>query len=444
MKKKFLVIVLCLKMAVMLIDTVVAETKDSVEEAKETDCLNVKTSHSVENQKNYLTNQSVLMSISSNGMVQIPFNSGLIKINLDVVNVWQFIPSETVVYSFWTSGQVDTVINIYSDAGLKNLVISNNNSGINQNACVVTEFTKGRTYYVTVSAAGSWTSGIYTLRGIKGLPMSGGELFSNFTIFNSSQYKNYTNCYAYVLGMLNNPITGNRFKEGRGVNPGEMAGKSISMKDLKNAETAKTAIENAVKQDCVAWGGNAYEFHPLTEKQMPSVGYYKVALVLSPGKDYHWYRQVSDRSGGWAHKISVQNAIDTDYSGEKIYYPYSCNRGNYSVFLGYYEIKISATVSTSSISLPPVTQLANIEYKKQFPVYYNISINDFNDFKCGESSEDDVKTQIGEAHSTIGSGFIGDVYYTVEEKKIVVYYCNGLLDVIQLINDDNTRTTILE
>lgn len=88
---------------------------------------------------------------------------------------------------------------------------------------------------------------------------------------------------------------------------------------------------------------------------------------------------------------SVQNAIDTDYSGAQIYFPSSCNRGDYSVFLGYYEIKIPPTVVAPT-----------------------------------------------------GSGFIGYIYYTVEGKQIVVYYCDGLLDVVQLINNDDTRITILE
>lgn len=439
MRKKLLVSLLCLEMTMLSIYPVAAETKENYirGEIKE----NIEYS---EESGSSVKTQSVFMNSSLNGTIQIPFNSGIKKINVDVVNVWQFVPSETVIYSFWTIGQADTVISVYSDINLKNLVISNNNSGVGQNACVVIEFTKGRNYYITVSAAGSWTSGSYTLKGIKGLPMSGGELFSNFTIFNSSQYKNYTNCYSYALGMLINPITREKFKEGRGVNPGEMAGKSISINDLKNAETAKTAIENAVKQDCLSWGGNAYDFHPLTEKQMPSVGYYKVALVLNPGKDYHWYRQVSDRNGGWAHKISVQNAIDTDYSGATIYFPSSCNRGNYSVFLGYYEIKIPPTVIATAITLPSTSQLSCIEYEKQYPLYHNISIDDFNEFKCGETSEDDVKTKLGEAHSTTGSGFIGDIYYTIEGKKIVIYYCDGLLDVVQLINSDDTRITILE
>lgn len=449
MKKKLMGTILFMEIAVLLINPVMAETKwdYSGEEVKETEKYNVEISYDTEYQKdNSLSNQSKesLMSVSSNGTIQIPFNSAMKKISVDVVDKWQFVPSETAVYSFWTKGAVDSVINIYSDANLMNLIISNDNSGEKQNACAVIELTRGKTYYITVSAAGSWTSGIYTLRGIKGLPMSGSELLSNFIFFNSSQYRNYTNCYSYALGMLVNPITGKQFEKGRGVNPGEMAGKSISMKDLINADTAKTAIENAVKQDCLAWGGNAYDFHPLTEKQMPSVGYYKVALVLKPGKDYHWYRQVSDKDGGWAHKISTQYATDSDYSGAKIYYPYSCNRGEYSVFLGYYEIKIPTSVTNEALSLSSTAQLSSVNYEKQYSVNNDISINDFEKFKCGESSEDDVKMCVGEAHSTTGSGFIGDIYYTVEGKTIVVYYCNGLLDVIQLINNDDTRTTILE
>lgn len=150
MRKKLLVSLLCLEMTMLSINPVAAETKENYSRGE----IKENIEYSEESGSSAKT-QSVFMSNSLNGTIQIPFNSGIKKINADVVNVWQFVPSETITYSFWTIGQADTVISIYSDVNLKNLIISNDNSGIGQNACVVIELTKGRNYYITVSAAGS-------------------------------------------------------------------------------------------------------------------------------------------------------------------------------------------------------------------------------------------------------------------------------------------------
>ena len=102
MRKKLLVSLLCLKMVMLSVNPVVAETKENYSkgEIKENVECKEELGYSGENQRNDLTTQSVLMSNSLNGTIQIPFNSRIIKINVDVVNVWQFVPSETVTYSF--------------------------------------------------------------------------------------------------------------------------------------------------------------------------------------------------------------------------------------------------------------------------------------------------------------------------------------------------------
>ena len=83
--------------------------------------------------------------------------------------------------------------------------------------------------------------------------------------------------------------------------------------------------------------------------ETPGTNEYKVALVIDPSHDYHWYRQNPD--GSWSHKPGHTEVINTDASGNVIYCPETCNRNyggvNYSVFCGYYMISYysSATLT---------------------------------------------------------------------------------------------------
>ena len=83
--------------------------------------------------------------------------------------------------------------------------------------------------------------------------------------------------------------------------------------------------------------------------ETPGTNEYKVALVIDPSHEYHWYRQNPDWS--WSHKPGHTEVINTDASGNVIYCPETCNRNyggvNYSVFCGYYMISYysSATLT---------------------------------------------------------------------------------------------------
>lgn len=61
-----------------------------------------------------------------------------------------------------------------------------------------------------------------------------------------------------------------------------------------------------------------------------------VALVVWPGRDYHWYRRHSN--GFWGHKPGQTPARNTDNSNRVIggnLTPRNCNRGPYRDFCGY-------------------------------------------------------------------------------------------------------------
>ncbi|HEY6873770.1 MAG TPA: hypothetical protein VI298_13690 [Geobacteraceae bacterium] len=59
----------------------------------------------------------------------------------------------------------------------------------------------------------------------------------------------------------------------------------------------------------------------------------KVALVVAPGSDYHWYRLGSD--GMWTHKPGMTQATNVDQSGHTISDPQTADRGGYTDFCGY-------------------------------------------------------------------------------------------------------------
>ncbi len=59
-----------------------------------------------------------------------------------------------------------------------------------------------------------------------------------------------------------------------------------------------------------------------------------VALVIWPGVDFHWYRMESD--GTWSHKPGRAAATRLDNSGNLITDPWTADRGNYTVFCGFF------------------------------------------------------------------------------------------------------------
>ncbi|OEJ43064.1 hypothetical protein AR457_02065 [Streptomyces agglomeratus] len=72
-----------------------------------------------------------------------------------------------------------------------------------------------------------------------------------------------------------------------------------------------------------------------------------VALVtgtmMSGKRDYHWYRR--HREGFWGHKLATNPAQNVDYSNNVITNPFSCNRGRYTDWCGFYQSHNSVIVS---------------------------------------------------------------------------------------------------
>jgi len=132
------------------------------------------------------------------------------------------------------------------------------------------------------------------------------------------QYSN--NCYSYAVS--NRDPADHQWCRPQ---PGAKSGSPVtSPQDVQCSIVENAALSDGLtRSDC----GNAC-----------GSGQYKVALVIDPGKDYHWYRQ--DESGYWSHKPGTTEATDLDASGNRISDPRFANRdyyprgANYSEFCG--------------------------------------------------------------------------------------------------------------
>ena len=170
------------------------------------------------------------------------------------------------------------------------------------------------------------------------LPLSGGELDYEPSSWNAC--RSYTNCYAYALDVKTNPYP-TMWNRPWALQPGT----SDSFSHLSESNyLTKSFLELMVGYDGVNYN---FSFESISKSTKCSEGCYKVALVIAPNQDYHWYRQNSD--GTWSHKPGNGYAIKTDYQSQVIYDPQYCDRRynyggtviNYSVFCGFYQVNIS-------------------------------------------------------------------------------------------------------
>ena len=157
------------------------------------------------------------------------------------------------------------------------------------------------------------------------LPVSGYEFDFEPILWNDGgEIQNSTNCYAYIL----NWRTG--FEVGHKLQPGELSGDPLNSAEDINV----SKIIELVRSDAEAAG---FYFEKSDAPSTCSDGTYKVALVVDPGVDYHWYRQ--NPNGTWSHKPGHSEATDVDASGNTIYDPSAADRDygfpNYTEFGGF-------------------------------------------------------------------------------------------------------------
>jgi hypothetical protein len=158
------------------------------------------------------------------------------------------------------------------------------------------------------------------------LPLSGGELDYEPSKWNDTEVYKY-NCYAYALNTKQHGFM--------------QAGGS----EKHNYNNTTDYLSKSVLTEMVKLDSNNYNFtFNQTSKNIKcSENEYKIALVIAPNLDYHWYRQNSD--GTWSHKPGKTNVTKFDRKNEIIYDPEICDRTTgepkYSIFVGFFKVNIN-------------------------------------------------------------------------------------------------------
>jgi len=207
------------------------------------------------------------------------------------------------------------------------------------------------------------------------LPPIGDSSFSidKYCTTGTEGLKQRMNCYSYAVGFYGDYSQNYYSSEYSSVQPGYISNRSFPM-DQYTTNWAYYPYANSLSQQAINnWENwlidslnsdlkilcndseNDYSRRvyssSLSEVMMGP--WKKVALVIDPYyfkyydedntickryPDYHWYVETED--GYWTHKLGLEDAMITDFSDSLITDPENCNRGNYSVFCGYYKIKI--------------------------------------------------------------------------------------------------------
>lgn len=135
----------------------------------------------------------------------------------------------------------------------------------------------------------------------------------NPSYWNASNVQPYNNCYNYATNRRTDTFA----------QPGEATGAGTTTMQCSTVANGAVSDHNLAHPSC-----GASNLAPRD----------RMALVIQPGYDYHWYRRHNGSGNNefWGHKLSWTPARNTDNSGQVIYNPETANRGNYTVFCGYF------------------------------------------------------------------------------------------------------------
>lgn len=169
-------------------------------------------------------------------------------------------------------------------------------------------------------------------------PLSGWEPHYMPTLYNGAKkIRTNHNCFAYAFDIMDPPTDCKDGEECRQPfhQPGYSAGYS------KFTDTGKKYCPDLLAR---LFGDMPWLRRTTFEKPCPR-GHSKIALVIDPNNDYHFYRQ--DSNGLWSHKPGGMPVTNRDASGKLIYNPEFCDRDyrkpdvvdkdqlNYSIFCSF-------------------------------------------------------------------------------------------------------------
>jgi hypothetical protein len=155
------------------------------------------------------------------------------------------------------------------------------------------------------------------------------------------------NCWAYGMNVMD-PAQLNQCHdqpncEPRFHQPGGTKGLSKLLRK-KRGRTCKV-VDYLMRSDVP-------DIKPTTFSARCPVGKSKIALVVDPGDDYHFYRQ--DADGWWSHKDGANTVKRFDAEGKPIWNPQTAARNyrpgsnlNYKDFCGFYCVPRRKTIKLS-------------------------------------------------------------------------------------------------
>ena len=135
----------------------------------------------------------------------------------------------------------------------------------------------------------------------------------NPSYWNASNVQPYNNCYNYATNRRTDTFA----------QPGRATGAGTTTMQCSTVANGAVSDQNLADPSC----GASY----LAPRD-------RMALVIWPGVDYHWYRRHNGSGNDefWGHKPGSTAARKTDNSGLVIYNPETANRGGYTTFCGYF------------------------------------------------------------------------------------------------------------
>ena len=255
------------------------------------------------------------------------------------------------------------------------------------------------------------------------LPLSGYELNYDPATW-AGEVESHCNCYSYAINNQLDEHNALWFKQ----HPGEYAQVYVPQADYY---APATSLINATASDFNSYGNNNNRnmvFVSIGQREICPAGTYKVALVIAPKDDYHWYRQDSD--GYWSHKLGTTPVTRTDHSGNLIIDPQYADRGKYTQFIGYFAVTPWNNYASANAITTNVTPATYPDTFKK-----TISYSDLDRILIGMNYDQTVDI-LGTTGIDVGSGAILYQYTLEDGKQIILNYCkdsNGDLILCNLI-----------
>jgi len=199
-------------------------------------------------------------------------------------------------------------------------------------------------------------------------PLSGWEPHYMPTLYNGAKkIRTNHNCFAYAFDIMDPPTDCKEGEECR--KPFHQPGYSAGYP--KFSDTGKKYCPDLLAR----LFGDMPWLRRTTFGKRCRPGHSKIALVIDPDNDYHFYRQ--DSNGLWSHKPGGMPVTNRDASGKLIYNPELCDRDyrkpgvvdkdqlNYSIFCSFLCVPRTRPVRAKRGGALGLNQLSSLRRAKR-------------------------------------------------------------------------------